>query len=162
MMARNALKSLLAETFEELNEHISAHNRRSNQEGGLSIEKQSLKIVGQAALFLAELPFPITSTTDLDVLVTPPYSVQVKLRELLAKRGLVLDPDGRLIWMPKGTLYHRFFDSPWVEGLYADPESVLLSKYKFNRPDDRKLIQEYQQYYPGFAKAVEKAGLKRK
>jgi hypothetical protein len=161
-MMGNPLKKLLIEVFEGLDRHISEHNQHCNREGGINIEKQTLKIVGQTALFLAELPFPLTSTTDLDVLIMPPYSVQVKLRELLSSHGMSLDPDGRLIWMPKNTKYQRFFDSKWVEGLYADPESIMLSKFKFNRPDDRKLIRDYEQYYPGFAQAVEKAGLKRK
>ncbi|MCC7345325.1 MAG: hypothetical protein IT573_10340 [Deltaproteobacteria bacterium] len=160
-MADNYLKKALRGVFQELNDYIGEHNARRFEEGGLRIEKQVLKIAGQTALFLADLPFPITATTDLDIVVTLPYAVQVKLRELLKKFGIVLDPDGRLVWMPPDTVYHPYFDSTWVQALYADPEAVMLSKYKFNRPDDRKLLQTYAQYFPGFETAVAKAGLKR-
>lgn len=161
-MGENYLTKALRQVFQELNDYIADYNARCFEEGALRIEKQTLKIVGQTALFLADLPFPITATTDLDIVVTMPYGVQKKLRELLQKIGIVLDPDGRLVWMPENTVYHPYFESQWVEARYADPEAVMLSKYKFNRADDRKLLETYAQYYPGFEKAVLQAGLKKR
>ena len=152
-------KSSLFTIFKNLDEFIEGYRR---QEGGVPIERQSFRIVGQIALILADLPFPITATSDLDITTTSPYEVQVKLRELLKPLGIILDPDGRLIWMPPKTRYHPFYNGRWVEALYADPEDVILSKYKFGRADDEKLIRTYLEYYPGFRKTIDQSGLKRK
>jgi len=153
----NYLNNLLSKVFSELNDFIADYNAGIAKEGGVRFEKQILKIVGQTALFLAKLPFSITATNDLDLITAPPYAIQNKLQDLLKKTGIGLDPDGRLIWMPENTVYHMFFDSRWVQACYADPESVLLSKYKFKRPDDQKLIQTYLQYFPGFQKLLDRS-----
>jgi hypothetical protein len=161
-MADNYLKTMLRGALQELNNFIENYNRRSVEDGGIRIGKQTIKIAGQTALFLADLPFPITATVDVDIVVNLPHAVQVKLSELLGNSGMTLDPDGRLIWMPENTRYHLFFDAPWVQVLFADPEDVMLSKYKFNRADDRKVIQTYLQYYPGFQEVITRSKIKRK
>ena len=156
------LKNTLEQVFQKLNGFIEDYNSRCEEEGGLRIKKQTLLIVGQMALFLADLPFPITATTDLDINSELKDNVRNKLREELTPLGISLDPDGRKIWMPERTRHHIFFDSPCLQVRFADPEDVLLSKYKFNRPDDQRLIKTYLEYYPGFEQVIKNSGIKRK
>lgn len=142
------------EIFEELNEFLMAENKEADQMGGPFVKKQTVKIVGQAALLLADLPFPVEGTSDLDVVSSIDHVAQKKLIELLLKKGMSLDTDSHLIWMPKDTRFKKIFDFPKVEVFVAEPEDVLLSKYKFNRPQDRDLFKDYLKFFPEFEKKM--------
>jgi len=149
-------KTRLQNVFSRLNHFIETHNKNSREEGSLPLKKQTFKIVGQMALLLSNLPFEITSTMDLDTVSSTNHFVQKELESLLTEIGIHLETDSHLIWMPKGTQYSQLFDFDWVGVLVADPKSVILSKYKFNRPKDRKLIHLYHHYFPEMDKEFKK------
>ncbi|HBF12204.1 MAG TPA: hypothetical protein DDW49_02245 [Deltaproteobacteria bacterium] len=134
--------------FGQLNEFIDAFNEEAHGMGSPSIPKQTVQIVGQTALLLADLPFPVTATMDLDVVSPLNYIVQKRLSELLLNEGMRLENDGHLIWMPQETLYQKILDFPSVEVFIALPEAVMASKLKFHRLKDQKLIQTYLKFFP--------------
>lgn len=148
LMMENNFISMLQEVFQELNGFIADYNSKVYSEGGQRIPKQAVKIVGQGALLCADLPFPITATMDLDTVTELPDIVARKLDMLLSKEGLRLESDSHLIWMPDTTKYTLLFDFDCVQIFIADPQSVILSKYKFNRFKDWKLIESYRHYFP--------------
>lgn len=148
--------SLLKEVFNKLNEFITDYNSTIYSEGGIRIPKQTVKIVGQSALLCADLPFPITATMDLDTVTRLPDTVGRKLDALLSEHGLRLESDSHLIWMPETTEYKLLLDFDYVQALIADPQSVILSKYRFDRLKDRKLIENYRRYFPEIDRVMKK------
>lgn len=155
-MTRTPLREKLRDVFQRLNEFIEKYNEESTEEGGISIPPQEIRIVGQVALLLADLPFPVLATTDLDNLTTLPFNVQKELNKLLFDFEMHLVPDGPKVWMPPDTPYLPLFDFKKVKVLYADPESVILSKAKFNRVKDRPLIEKFLRYFPNVKEKIKK------
>ncbi len=113
-----------------------------------------LKIVGQMALLIADLSFPITATMDIDILHNLPHFAAKKLGELFLDSGLVLESDHHLIWMPEQTVYHPLFDGHYIHTEVADPLYVIASKCKFKRSKDKTLIQSYFQNFPEAAEKI--------
>ncbi|HBF11979.1 MAG TPA: hypothetical protein DDW49_01100 [Deltaproteobacteria bacterium] len=134
--------------FTGLNNFIQERNQEAPELGVPLLPKQSIKIIGQMVLVLADLPFPVERTLGLDVISPLNPFVQKQVSDLLIKEGMHLEADGHLVWMPINTSYKKIFDSLLVEVLVADVESVLASKYKFKRPKDQKLIQTFFNYFP--------------
>ncbi len=155
-MNDNPFIDLLKETFVSLNDFIAEYNSQIFSEGGIRIQKQTVKIVGQSALLCADLPFPVTATMDLDTVTILPDVVARKLDDLLSEHGLRLETDSHLIWMPEMTQYKILFDFDCVQVLIADPQSVILSKCKFDRLKDRKLIEDYRRYFPEVDRVIKK------
>lgn len=120
-----------------------------------AIPALQLKIVGQMALLISSLPFPITSTMDIDILHNLPHFAAQKLGELFLDNGLVLESDQHLIWMPEQTIYHPLFDGAYIHASVADPFYVMASKCKFKRIKDKALIQSYFQNFPEAIKKIE-------
>jgi hypothetical protein len=114
-----------------------------------------LKIVGQMALLIANLPFPIAATMDIDILHNLPHFAAKKLGELFLDNGLVLESDQHLIWMPEQTIYHPLFDGSYVHASVADPLYVIASKCKFKRAKDKAAIQSYCQCFPEALQKIE-------
>lgn len=134
--------------FSELNDFIFQINKEARKMGSIPLLQQTIKIVGQTALLLSDLPFTITATMDLDVVSKLDYKVQKKLNELLLVHGMQLETDGHLIWMPKDTSYKKVFEFTNLTVFIADAESVIASKFRFKRSKDQKLIQNYFDYFP--------------
>ena len=142
--------------FTELNNFIQEKNQEAPGLGVPLLPKQSIKIIGQTVLVLADLPFPVEMTLGLDVISPLNPFVQKQVSDLLIKEGMYLEADGHLVWMPRNTSYEKIFDSLLVEVLVADVESVLASKYKFKRPKDQKLIQTFFNYFPEKIELIKK------
>lgn len=147
-MEDRRFREQLLEIFSELSSFIDAENRAAVTEGSPTIPKQIIRVVGQTALILAQLPFSVTATMDLDIISSLNYSVSKKLSGLLIEKGLRLETDGHLIWMPQATEYILLAEYPYVEVSLAGQEFVLASKLRFNRPKDKNLIKTYLQYFP--------------
>ena len=148
------MKELLERLFEQFDTALQKEAEEARQAGALpTVEKINCKIVGQIALFLADLPFDIASTMDVDILFTPPHATTKTLKELFLHHGLALETDHRLIWMPKETKFHPLFDGIYVKASFADSLYIIASKCKFQREKDRKLIE---QYFAHFSKAKDK------
>ena len=100
-------------------------------------------MLGQAALFIAELDLTLTATQDLDAYADYDWAVQQELERLLAKEGKVLDPHGHEIWMPRETQYAPLYEGTHVEAFVADPDAVLISKACKAPEKNKALITEY-------------------
>lgn len=143
-----SFKEMCRTVFEELNGYIEKRRDEMELSGGMGLGIQTIKIVGQTALFFGELPFSVTASMDLDVISKIDHGVAKKLDSLLTENGLRLESDGHLIWMPPDTRYTLVFDLPYVKVFVADVDSVMCAKYKFNRLKDKKLIEFYLNYFP--------------
>ncbi len=147
-MEDTSFKHELSQIFESLNTFIEATNTENTQDGARSIPKQLIRLVGQTALLLGDLPFTVAASMDLDVVSQLDYVVSKKLAALLSQTGLTLETDGHLIWMPAETVYETIFEFSFVEVQMAKPEYVVASKFKFKRHKDELLIKKYLEHYP--------------
>ena len=145
---KNLLKEKLFDVFQKLDDFITQYNTECSEGGGARIPRQEIRIVGQIALLMADLPFPVFATTDLDSITLIPHNVQKALNEFLFEYEMHIDPDGPKVWMPPDTQYLPLFDFLRVVVYYADPESVILSKARFNRAKDKPLIENFLRHYP--------------
>lgn len=100
-------------------------------------------MLGQAALFIAELDLTLTATQDLDAYADYDWAVQQELERLLAKDGKVLDPHGHETWMPRETQYAPLYEGTYVDAFVADPDAVLISKACKAPEKNKALITEY-------------------
>lgn len=141
------LKSSIHSVFKSLNDYIVDTNQQRSAEGTILIPPQKIQIVGQMALLMADLPFPITSTTDLDMIQLPQYEVKAKLEDLLIELGLHVESDSHLIWMPQETEYLQLFEFSNLLIEVAKPEFVIASKAKFMREKDKKLLETYHKFF---------------
>ncbi len=148
----NLFKKQLVQIFEQANNFINDYNKKAMQEGFLPLSKQAVRIAGQVAMLLSDLPFSVASTTDIDCVQQPQYEVFTKLDELFLDQGLHLEKDSKLIWMPPDTVYHVLCDLPYMHVEYADHRDVMRSKERFNREKDKKLIETYRVFFPDYTK----------
>lgn len=134
---------VLPDVFLALDQWIARENVRARAEGTPTRKKCTIRVLGQAALFIAELDLTLTATRDLDAYADYDWAVQQELERLLAKEGKLLDPHGHEIWMPRETQYARLYDGTYVEAFVADPDAVLISK-AYKAPErNQALIIEY-------------------
>jgi hypothetical protein len=141
------LKKQLLDLFKKLNDEIGFYNRKCFDQGSLTLPKQTLKLVGQIALLISDLPFEILATRDLDYVGQIDYVVRQKLQQLLQKMNLHLETDTQLIWMPSHTLYLPFYVGAFLTVLVAHPRDVLRAKEKFNRPKDKPIIAALKNHF---------------
>jgi len=146
---------ILRELFQRLDEKIDQIEEENRREGLPRIKPANLKIVGQTALLLAELPFPLAATMDLDVLINGEFRVGQELAKLLETHGIRLESDSHLIWMPPETRYHPWFKGKNLSVEIAEAIAVIASKAKFKRLKDKKLIQTFLQCFPESKKRLQ-------
>jgi len=145
---------LLKGIFEKLEGRLAQINEERRESGGLTLAPVEIKIVGQAGLLLAELPFVIAATMDLDALIDGDFVARKELGDLLLEEGIRLESDDHLIWMPPETEYLPWFDGECIKTLVAGPVAIIASKAKFQRPKDMKLLQTYLESFPQAAERI--------
>ena len=137
----------MGEVFSELclklDQWMARENVHARAEGTPTHEKCTIRVLGQAALFIAELELTLTATQDLDAYADYDWAVQQELERLLAKEGKVLDPRGHEIWMPRETQYAPLYEGTYVDAFVADPDAVLISKACKAPEKNKALIIEY-------------------
>lgn len=133
----------LRELFLALDRWVARENVRARAEGTPAHKKCTIRVLGQAALWVADLDLSLTATQDLDTYADYDWAVQKELERLLAKHGKVLDPHGREIWMPRETRYTPLYEGTYVEAFVADPDAVLISKARKAPERNATLITEY-------------------
>lgn len=136
------------EVFQKLDGLMQEQNRELKRAGSPVLKKVMIQVVGQMALLLRPLPFSPTSTMDLDVVSKLDFWVQKTLEGLLLEKGLHLERDGHLIWMPPDTQYEKILDLPLLELWIASAEDVIASKYRFHRKKDERLLRQYLEAFP--------------
>ena len=135
--------SNLREIFLALDQWVARENVRARADGTPAHKKCTIRVLGQAALWVAELDLTLTATQDLDAYADYDWAVQKELERLLAKDGKVLDPHGDEIWMPRETRYAPVYQGTYVEAFVADPDAVLISKACKAPKKNATLITEY-------------------
>jgi hypothetical protein len=133
----------LPELFLALDQWVAKENVRARAEGRLPHRKCTIRVLGQAALFAAELDLTLTGTQDLDAYADYEWAVQQELERLLAREGKVLDPHGHEVWMPRETRYNPLYQGSYVEAFVADPDAILISKAVKAVEKNKALITEY-------------------
>lgn len=133
----------LRDLFLALDQWVARENVRARADGTPAHRKCTIRVLGQAALWVAELDLTLTATQDLDAYADFDWAVQKELERLLAKDGKVLDPHGREIWMPSETRYSPLYQGTHVEAFVADPDAVLISKARKAPEKNAALITEY-------------------
>ena len=112
--------------------------------GGLPrIRPCTLRLLGQTALFEANIELTLATTKGVDLVGDYDYAVRAELERLLAVEGRELDPLNGEIWMPRETDYFVLFSGELVRVLVAEPEAVLVSKALKAPLKNRPLITEY-------------------
>ena len=134
---------ILPDLFLALDQWVARENNRARADGTPAHKKCTIRVLGQAALWVAELDLTLTATQETDAYADFDWAVQKELERLLAKDGKVLDPHGREIWMPREAHYSPLYRRTHVEALVADPDAVLISKALKAPDNDAALITEY-------------------
>lgn len=154
------IRELIIGIFQTFDQHLQQQADDERRDGGTTfLRKRDYRIVGQVALLLADLPFDIAATTDIDVLHQASYPELKILAELCLNAGLILETDQHLIWMPAKTVFRPFFDGVYVNASFADPFYVAASKCKFQRDRDRPFLMTYFQKFPDAEKKIHKMGI---
>lgn len=133
----------LRDLFHALDQWVARENVRARAEGTPAHKRCTIRVLGQAALWVADLDLTLTATRDLDAYADYDWTVQKELERLLAKAGKVLDPHGREIWMPRETRYTPLYEGTYVEAFVAEPDAVLISKARKAPEKNAALITEY-------------------
>jgi hypothetical protein len=133
----------LDDIFLALDQWVARENVRARADGTPTHKKCTIRVLGQAALGVADLDLALTATQDLDAYADYDWAIQKELERLLAKDGKVLDPHGREIWMPRETRYAPLYKGTYVEAFVADPDAVLISKARKAPEKNAALITEY-------------------
>lgn len=156
MLYNSPMKTQIIQTLQKGDDWLLYQVEDARANGEIqTVPPLQLKIVGQIALLIADLPFPVTSTMDIDILHNLPHFALKKLGELFLDCGLVLESDHHLIWMPEKTIYRSLFDGHYIHTSVADPLFVIASKCKFQRTRDKALIKSYFQHFPESRKEIE-------
>ncbi|MGB5284935.1 MAG: hypothetical protein WBN29_10525 [Polyangiales bacterium] len=133
----------LPELFLALDQWVAKENVRARTDGMLPHKKCTIRVLGQAALWVGKPDLTLTATQDLDAYADFEWAVQRELERLLAKEGKVLDPHGHEVWMPRETRYDPLYKGTHVEAFVADPDAVLISKASKAAEKNKSLITEY-------------------
>jgi hypothetical protein len=134
---------MLARVARALDDWVIDQNLEASREGLPHIHPFTIRVLGQAALFEANLSLTLVATRDVDVRADYPDAVRQELERLLQAEGRDLDPLGHEVWMPRETHYTELFSGRFARVLIADPEAVLVSKALKAPIKNRPLLIEY-------------------
>jgi hypothetical protein len=134
---------IFPDIFLVLDQWVARENVRARADGTPTHKKCTIRVLGQAALWVAKVDLTLTATQDLDAYADYDWAVQKELERLLAKDGKVLDPHGHEVWMPRETRYDLLYEGTYVDAWVADPDAVLISKACKAPEKNMGLITEY-------------------
>lgn len=140
-----AYKKQIEEIFKELNDRIVRINQERTSEGGRTVPRAKVQLLGQISLLINEkaaMVLSLAQTGDMDAFLRMEHVVRKELDELLEKRGLVYDQDSHLIWIPPKSKFELLFDFEHVLVESIDPESALVSKAVKAPEKNKQLIRE--------------------
>ncbi len=134
---------MLVRLAQRLDAWIFDKNVEARREGLPAHRPCTIRVLGQTALFEANVALTLAVTKDVDVLADYDDAVRREFERLLAIEGRELDPLGHEIWMPAETEYSELFVGKFVRLLLAEPEAVLVSKALKAPAKNRPLLTEY-------------------
>ena len=134
---------MLFKIFEKLDQEIMNLNEEFRAEGSSEIPKFHIKILGQSALIESNIALALNSTIDIDAYADFIWVAREKFCEILKENNLVFDELSNEIWMPDETKYISLYEGQFVNGFYAEPEYVLLSKALKAPEKNKNLIVQY-------------------
>ncbi len=136
----------LKELGKNLEKRIHAFDEENQKAGRLISPKTvEIRILGQMALFFNEefsQRVSLEATLDLDALINANHEIENLVVEEIELMGLVLDELSKEIWMPEGTWWETAFKGEYVTIRIPDPISIIVSKAKFAKEKNKKLINE--------------------
>ncbi len=153
------LKDKFHDIFNRLDERLFEENKERRQSGALLISPVKITILGQTALLLADLPFPVAGTMDLDARINGDYLARKMLSEILLPEGLYLESDDHLIWIPKEANYEEWHRGNLLTVFVAEAVAIIASKAKFKRAKDKEMVRMYLQYFPGSESRLQEWGV---
>lgn len=134
---------MLLKIFEKLDHEIMSLNVEFRAEGSREVPKFHIKILGQSALIESKISLALNATIDIDAYADFIWVAREKFCEILKENDLVFDALSNEIWMPEETKYVSFYRGEYVDGYYAEPEYVLLSKALKAPGKNKNLIIQY-------------------
>jgi hypothetical protein len=134
---------MLVRLAETLDDWVMEQNLAARSEGMLTFRPCTIRVLGQTALFEANVPLTLAATKDVDVLADYEDAVRREFERLLAAEGRELDPLGHEVWMPTETQYTELYSGRFVRLLLADSDAVLVSKALKASAKNRPLLTEY-------------------
>ena len=138
------MEKLIKEIFTRLDKCIEEENLQRREDGGLTLKKSKVIILGQTSLLLDKklsVKLDLLQTADLDAKLEMEYFVRQKLQELLKENGLIYDEDSEKVYIPKGSKNLDLFDFKNVAVKRLDSESVIVSKAVKAPEKNRQLVQ---------------------
>ena len=134
---------MLIRVAQRLDEWMLDQNVAARAEGLRALRPCTIRVLGQTALFEANVALTLAVTKDVDVRADYDDAVRREFERLLETEGRELDPLGHEIWMPVETQYSELFAGKLVRLLLAEPEAVLVSKALKAPVKNRPLLTEY-------------------
>lgn len=134
---------MLVAVARKLDAFIVAQSKEAEEEGSPQPQPCKIQLLGQMALFEADLGLDLVATEDVDVKANYSHEVQKEFERLLQMKRLKLDPVGHEAWMPKETKYEAVFKGRFVSLLIAEPEAVLISKALKAPEKNKNLIRAF-------------------
>lgn len=134
---------MLLKIFQQLDQEIIALNLELQAEGSREIPNFYIKIVGQSALLEGNTGLVLNATMDIDAFANFVWVAREKFCDILKQNHLVYDSLSSEIWMPEETKYVHLYKGYIVDGYYAEPEYVLLSKIVKAPKKNKNLILQY-------------------
>ncbi len=130
--------------FDKIFEEFDDWLKEENKEGVIGPGYVTLRVVGQGALFLADINLKLRATKDLDAFVEAKHAVVIQLGKILKAHGLSFDHLSNEIWMPDETKYVDVFDSGYFLTVKrAGVEYIMISKAKMAPEKNKELIANY-------------------
>ncbi len=120
----------MKEIFPQLNRWMAQRSAEDVAEGLPRLRPCSIRVVGQIALILAEVPLTLAATKDVDCSTRCEPSVRKRF-------------EGHEAWMPNETEFEPIFSGRFVTASFAQPDFVLLSKARMSPQKNRVLLTEY-------------------
>ena len=156
------LKDKFHDIFNRLDEKLFQENEGRRQSGALLISPVKIMVLGQTALLLADLPFPVAGTMDLDARINGDTLARKMLSEILLPEGLYLESDDHLIWVPKEANYEEWHKGNLLAVFVAEAVAVIASKAKFKRAKDKGIVRMYLQHFPDSEQRLQEWGVSAK
>ena len=131
--------------FTELDRRVTALNLERAEFSGIKIGRSEIRVLGQMSLLTNDWvshQIVLAETGDLDAHVRADRIVEMELRAILIKNGLVYDESSNEIWIAPQSKFEMLFELSNLTILRLDPESCLVSKAIKAKEKNKILIQE--------------------
>ena len=158
-----ATEQIIKEIFKNLDSKIKQENAERESNGAMLVSWCEIKILGQISLFLDEgisAAIELNHTGDLDALIESEYFVKKELGNLLRAKGLYLDPDSSLVFIPPLSKFEELWRFETFVVYKIDAESALVSKAIKAKEKNKNLVASAlaSNLFPNLAERITNLG----